>query len=81
MIRRGDDDYGRRIHKCLSKIVKDEGVSQDLEIGSPNCSLTIYLHVNDILNRVSKIEIGCPKDTQTPLWLILWLGRRIWRID
>ena len=23
---------------------------------------------------VSKIEIGCPKDTQTPLWLILWPG-------
>ena len=44
----------------------------NFKTGCPNCSFTILLHVNDRWNRVSKIETGCPKDTQTPLWLILW---------
>ena len=61
-----------------------QGVSQDLEIGCPNLMEIskqgvqivhlkyIYnVHVNDRLNWVFKIETGCPKDTQTPLWLIL----------
>ena len=44
-----------------------QGVSQDLEIGCPILMEILKqgdnLHVNDRLNRVSKIETGCPKDT------------------
>ena len=49
----------------------NQGVSQDLEIGCPNLLEISKQGVQIVHLQYFSDKIGCPKDTQTPLWLII----------